>query len=140
MPRISFTTKLNASPAEPAHTHASSSTPLNTDDLNHDADLQDEFFQLLEESRFVARVIEIHLNNETRLSTQTTSSTDSHRDCRAEERNGAEWQELIERNLPQWLFWVTTVLTMQAKMAAEDRPIVASTTCRATQPSIVSPG
>jgi hypothetical protein len=77
---------------------------LSTRKLHHLAGdiafIQNEFHKLLRKSRFVARVIEIHLNNETRLSNQTSSSTDSHRDCRAEERNGAEWQELIERNLP----------------------------------------
>jgi len=118
----SLTTSFSsAEPATIDQAHSINPKPHNlTGDI---AFIENEFHKLLRKSRFVARVIEIHLNNETRLSNQTTSSTDSHRDCRAEERNGAEWQGLIERNLPQWLFWVTTVLMMQAKMAAEDRPM-----------------
>jgi hypothetical protein len=77
---------------------------------------------LLNESRFVERVIEIHLSNESSLFTDHSSSTAPDRHD-LKDRNGAEWQELVERNLPHWLFWLTHILTTQAKLAAEDRPM-----------------
>jgi hypothetical protein len=115
-----LTTNFKASPAEPAQTHGSDPTFLNSADLDGDTGfLEDEFYRLLEESRFVAGVIEIHINNERRTFTENTPGTDSHH--HAEHHRGREWQELVRTNLPYWLFWLTHILTVQAKLAAEDR-------------------
>jgi hypothetical protein len=84
--------------------------------------IQNKFYELLNESRFVERVIEIHLSNEPSLFREHSSFTTSH-GHHLEDSNGAEWQELVEQNLPHWLFWLTHILTTQAKLAAEDRPM-----------------
>jgi hypothetical protein len=117
-----LTTNFKASPTEQAQTHGSALTFTNSDDLSGDTSfLQNEFYRLLEESRFVARVIEIHINNERRSFTENKPGTDSHH--HAEHHKGGEWQELVRTNLPYWLFWLTYILTAQAKLAAEDRPM-----------------
>ena len=65
--------------------------------------IENEFYKLLCESGFVARVIEIQLTPD---------------DC-----DSPAWQNIVERNLPHWLFCVTEILTMQAKLAGQDRPM-----------------
>jgi hypothetical protein len=84
--------------------------------------IQDKFYELLNESRFVERVIEIHLSNESSLFTDHSSST-APREHHPKGSNGADWRELVEQHLPHWLFWLTHILTTQAKLAAEDRPM-----------------
>src|SRR5215831_2724356 len=72
--------------------------------LNGDADLiKTEFYRLLKESEFVARVIAIHRNNS--------------------KRTPVGWQNIVEENLPAWLFCLTDILTTQAALAAEERPM-----------------
>jgi len=65
--------------------------------------IEDEFYKLLSESGFVARVIEIQ---------RTPDDCDS-----------PTWQNIVEQNLPHWLFCVTEILTTQAKLAGQDRPM-----------------
>jgi hypothetical protein len=65
--------------------------------------IENEFYKLLSESGFVARVIEIQ---------RTPDDCDS-----------STWQNIVEQNLPYWLFCVTEILTTQAKLAGQDRPM-----------------
>ena len=79
--RAGLTTNVEASPAERAERRGSDPTLLNSADLNGDTDfLEDEFYKLLEKSRFVAEVIEIHINNERRTFIGNTLGTDSYDD------------------------------------------------------------
>jgi len=121
--RAGLTTNVEALPAERAERRGSDPTLLNSADLNGDTDfLADEFYKLLEKSRFVAEVIEIHINNERRTFIGNTLGTDSYSHP-TKQRSRVEWQEIVRTNLPHCLFWLTYTLTAQAKLAAEDRPM-----------------
>ena len=114
--------RFKTSPGGHAQTCRSYRSFLNSDNLNGNTDFwESEFSKLLEESRFVAGVIEIYKNDDSRSFAEITSGTNSpppHLD-----HNGHEWQELVRTNLPHWLFWLTYILTAHAKLAAEDRPM-----------------
>jgi hypothetical protein len=75
----------------------------------------------LEESGFVEEVIDFYINKERRLPTENASVADSHH--HNERHNTGEWQQLVGTVLPYWLFWLTYILTAQAKLVDEDRPI-----------------
>jgi hypothetical protein len=65
--------------------------------------IENEFYNLLSESGFVERVIEIQFD-----------------------RDGSDslaWQNIVEQNLPYWLFCVTEILMTQAKLAGQGRPM-----------------
>lgn len=79
-------------------------------------DTQQEFYKLLHESNFVPRVIEIHLKNKARL-----IEVDLRASAPASSENHYEWQVLVIRILPDWLFWITDLLTTQAKLVATGR-------------------
>ena len=70
---------------------------------------------------FVEEVIDLFINNECRLLTDTTSDTDSHHP--GGHHNTGEWQQLVRTSLPAWLFWLTYIMTAQAKLVEEDRPL-----------------
>jgi|GEM_PF-2348499 len=82
--------------------------------------VRNEFHKLLEESKFVTQVIDIHRRDQFRLITD--GPCESHIDG-ASNGNSAEWQMLVAQNLPAWLFWVTDILTTQAKLIAQNRPM-----------------
>ena len=88
-------------------------------ELNDNADLtRQEFQNLLNELRFVARVIDIHLKNQSRL-----VDIDSPNRPRGSLESDDEWQTLVTRNLPNWLFWITDILMMQARLVARGCPM-----------------
>ena len=68
--------------------------------------------------RFVARVIGIHLKNQSRL-----VDVDSPNRPSGSLESDDEWQTLVTSNLPNWLFWITDILMMQAKLVARGRPM-----------------
>lgn len=78
---------------------------------------QHEFYDLLEESRFVARAIDLHLKNGSQL-----LESDSHFTGSALEMDD-DWKALVTKNLPDWLFWITDILMMQARLVAHDHPL-----------------
>ncbi|MFS8085263.1 MAG: hypothetical protein ACMG6H_06500 [Acidobacteriota bacterium] len=91
----------------------------NASDLNGDADItRQEFHSLLNELRFVARVIDIHQKNHSRL-----IDIDSPNAPSGSLESDDEWQTLVTRNLPNWLFWITDILIMQAKLVARGCPM-----------------
>jgi hypothetical protein len=83
--------------------------------------LQEEFRSFLEKSGFVEEVIDFYINNERRLLTETASDNDSR--YPGGRHNTGEWQQLVRTSLPAWLFWLTYIMTAQAKLVEEDRPL-----------------
>ena len=113
-------TNFTASRAEPDQTSRRNSNLLNLGVFDDDPRLlQEEFCRLLEKSGFVEEVIDFYISNERRLLTQTTSGADSHH--HSQRHNTGEWEQLVKRRLPDWLFWLTYILTAQAKLVEENR-------------------
>ena len=81
--------------------------------------LQEEFCRLLDKSGFVEEVIDFYVNNERRLLTETTSGADSP--LHSERQNTGDWEQLVRTRLPDWLFWLTYILTVQAKLVEGNR-------------------
>jgi hypothetical protein len=93
------TTNFTASQAEPHQTCQLKSSLVNLGFSDDDTCLlQEEFRRFLEKSGFVEEVIDLYINNERRLLTETTSDTDSrHPNWR---HNTVEWQQLVRTRLP----------------------------------------
>jgi hypothetical protein len=114
------TTNLTASEAEPAQTRRRNSNLFNLGVFDDDTCLlQDEFRSFLEKSGFVEEVIDFYIDKDRRLLTENPSGTDSSH--HSEPLNTAEWEHLVRTRLPGWLFWLTYILTAQARLAEEKR-------------------
>ena len=114
------TTNLTASEAEPAQTRQWNSNLFNLGIFDDDTCLlQEEFRRFLEKSGFVEEVIDFYIDKERRLRTENASDTDSTHD--SEPLNTGEWEQLVRTRLPDWLFWLTYILTAQARLAEEKR-------------------
>ena len=83
-------------------------------------DCQEDFCRVFEESGFVEEVINFYINKERRLLTENTSGTDWRH---SERHNTGEWEQLVRTHLPNWLFWLTYILTAQARLVDENRPM-----------------
>lgn len=116
---IAHADSLSANAKESKH-GTQSFTPTAT--VNGDTEFaRNEFYKLLEKSRFVAQVIAIQRRDQFRLHTDSDlceSPSDG-----ISNRSEVEWQALVAQNLPDWLFWVTDILTTQAKLVAQNRPM-----------------
>ena len=95
--------------------------------------IYDEFYELLEQSRFVSRVIDIHTREKAwreeciRIRDGSNELIPEHTD--SEWRSfvdDSEWQAFVKDRLADWLFGITEILTMQAKFVARGNPM-----CRA---------
>lgn len=114
------TTNLAASEAEPAQTRQWNSNLFNLDVFDDETCLlQEEFRRFLEKSGFVEDVIDFYIDKERRLLTENASGTDSTHD--SEPLNTGEWEHLVRTRLPDWLIWLTYILTAQARLAEEKR-------------------
>jgi hypothetical protein len=114
------TTNFKASRAE--RTENPSNSALLISGFDDDTSLLlEEFSRLWEKSGLVAEVIDFYMNNQSRLLTENASRTDSHRHTAC--HNTGEWQQLVGTVLPYWVFWLTYILTAQAKLVEEDRPM-----------------
>jgi len=101
-------TNFTATRAELDQTSRRNSNLLNLGVFGDDPRLlQEEFCRLLEKSGFVEEVIDLYISNERRLLTQTTSGANSHH--HSQRRNTGEWEQLVKRRLPDWLFWLTYI-------------------------------
>lgn len=80
-----------------------------------------EFYELLKECKFVARVIDIHTRDQARLGTCGNSSRNNFL-----KTDDTEWQTLVTDNLADWLFWITDILTVQARFVSSGRPLTRS--------------
>lgn len=114
------TTNLTASEVEADQTRRSNSDLLNLGVFDGDTSvLREEFCRLLEKSGFVEEVIDFYIDKERRLLTESASVADSH--YHSERHNTGEWEQLVRTRLPNWLFWLTYILTAQARLVEENR-------------------
>ena len=114
------TTNLTASEAEPTQTRQGNSNLFNLRLFDDDTSvLQEEFRSFLEKSGFVEEVIDFYIDKERRLLAEKASGPDPTHD--SEPLNTGEWEHLVRTRLPDWLFWLTYILTAQARLAEEKR-------------------
>ena len=114
------TTNLTASEGEPSQTRQRNSNLFNLGVFDDDTCLlQEEFRRFLEKSGFVEEVIHFYIDKERRLLTENASGADSTHDSAP--LNTGEWEHLVRTRLPDWLFWLTYILTAQAMLAEEKR-------------------
>jgi hypothetical protein len=92
--------------------------------------IYDEFYALLEKSRFVSRVIDIHTREKAWREECIRNRYDSHElvpePADSEWRrfvDDSEWQAFVKDRLADWLFGITEILTMQAKFVARGDPL-----------------
>ena len=113
------TTNLTASEAEPTPTRQSNYNLLNLGVFEDDTCLlQEEFRRFLEKSGFVEEVIDFYINTERQLTDNALATHSTHDSDRL---NTGEWEQLVRTRLPDWLFWLTYILTAQARLAEEKR-------------------
>jgi hypothetical protein len=116
------TTDFTASQRELGKTRTSNTGLLNLGVFDDEtALLQEEFCRLLDKSGFVEEIIDFYIYKERQLLTGNGSVTDwpHYR----EYGTTGEWKELVRTRLPDWLFWLTYILTAQAKLVEENRQI-----------------
>jgi hypothetical protein len=82
--------------------------------------LQEEFCSLLRKSGFVEDVIDFYIRKERHV-TENAPVTDLQH--HSERRNAREWKQIVRTRLPDWLFWLTYLMTAEAKLVEEDRPM-----------------
>lgn len=75
-----------------------------------------EFYKLLERSRFVSRVIDIHVRDNTRLDQYREPGDESTR--KVLEIDDTQWHNLVKTNLADWLYGIADIFIMQAKFAS----------------------
>lgn len=90
----------------------------------------DGFYDLLEKSRFVSRVLDIHtrerawteecLRNRYGSNEFLPERTDSEWRRFVDD---SEWQSFVKDRLADWLYGITIILTMQAKLVASGDPM-----------------
>jgi hypothetical protein len=80
-----------------------------------------EFYRLLEDSQFVAKVIEIYCSDRTTLERHREPGDSSATIVKIQE--DSQWKSLVKKHLADWLFRVTDILTMQAKFASRGYPM-----------------
>ena len=92
--------------------------------------IYDEFYELLEKSRFVSRVIDIHTREkawrEECIRTRYGSNELIPEHTDSEWRrfvDDSEWQAFVKDRLADWLYAITEILTMQAKLVASGDPM-----------------
>ena len=81
-----------------------------------------EFYRLLEDSQFVAKVIEIYCSDRTALERHREPWDSSATIVKIQE--DSQWKSLVKKHLADWLFRITDILTMQAKFASRGYPYV----------------
>jgi len=79
-----------------------------------------EFYKLLEKSRFVSSVIDIHIRDRTRLDQYSEPSNSTGDILNIED---SQWQVFVEKYLADWLYSITDILLMQAKFVSRGRPM-----------------
>jgi hypothetical protein len=92
--------------------------------------IYDEFYELLEKSRFVSRVIDIHTRERawreecirTRYGSNESIPERTDSDWRRFV-DDSEWQAFVKDRLADWLYGITEILTMQAKFVARGDPM-----------------
>jgi hypothetical protein len=92
--------------------------------------IEEEFYKLLERSRFVSRVIDIHtrerawidkcLSNRHDSNELIPELTDSEWQTFV---NDSEWQASVKDRLADWLYGITEILTIQAKCVSRGDPL-----------------
>src|SRR6267142_7090348 len=80
-----------------------------------------EFYKLLERSRFVSRVIDIHVRDNTRLDQYREPDDESTR--KILEIDDTQWHNLVKTNLADWLYGIADIFIMQAKFASRGYPM-----------------
>jgi hypothetical protein len=80
-----------------------------------------EFYALLEDSEFVARVIEIYHSDRSSLDSYSEPADSSAMTVEIQE--DSQWETLVKKHLADWLFRITDILTMQAKFASRGYPM-----------------
>jgi hypothetical protein len=92
--------------------------------------IYDEFYELLEKSRFVSGVIDIHTRERAwreeciRIRYGSNELIPEHTDSEWRRFvDDSEWQAFVKDRLADWLFGITEILTMQAKLVASGDPM-----------------
>lgn len=80
-----------------------------------------EFYRLLEDGQFVAKVIEIYCSDRTTFERHREPGDSSATIVKIQE--DFQWKSLVKKHLADWLFRVTDILTMQAKFASRGYPM-----------------
>ncbi len=80
-----------------------------------------EFYALLEDSEFVAKVIEIYHSDRSSLDRYSEPADSSAMTVEIQE--DSQWETLVKRHLADWVFRITDILTMQAKFASRGYPM-----------------
>src|SRR5260370_9796267 len=81
---------------------------------------KDEFYKLLKKSRFVSRVIDIHIRDVTRFDKYREPSESTDEILNIED---SQWQVFVEKHLADWRYSITDILLMQAKFISLGHPM-----------------
>ena len=80
-----------------------------------------EFYRLLTESQFVAKVIEIYCSDKATLERHREPEDSTATIIKIQV--DSQWKSLVKKHLADWLFRITDILTMQAKFASRGYPM-----------------
>jgi len=80
-----------------------------------------EFYRLLSDSQFVAKVIEIYCSDRSTLERHREPGDSTATIVKIQV--DSQWKSLVKKHLADWLFRITDILTMQAKFASRGYPM-----------------